>query len=512
MSAVGTTETALPLPEGTVIAGKYRVDRALAAGGMGIVLLGRHVQLGQKVAIKMLRPSALEKPDVVERFAREARAAARIKSEHVARVIDVGETEQGLPYMIMEYLEGVDLSQRLRQGGPLPVQQAVDYVLQACEALAEAHRMGIVHRDLKPANLFLTERADGSPLVKILDFGISKVVPLAEAAESGTDPLTQSSVMIGSPHYMSPEQLRAPKDVDTRTDIWALGTLLYKLVANDLPFGGETTAELCVSILMEEPKRVTAANPSVPAELDAVIGRCLRKPREERYPDIGELAGALIPFASEDGVRSAGRIVRVSTSPRLRTAGVSEPPPALSSSRSGVEPRVAVRTESPASVSAHVTLGDSTLAPIRRARRPWVPILAGVGVSLAITAGVGLGMRSRAHDAPATAKATEPRVDPAPIPPPEPASVGAPAAPPVTGTPTSALAPAPSAIELTPPTAAATEPRPAALAPKPTASPTSPATATKPAPTASAATKPATAKTAAPAKPGGDLSEFGGRK
>jgi eukaryotic-like serine/threonine-protein kinase len=507
MSAVGTTETALPLPEGTVIAGKYRVDRALAAGGMGIVLLGRHVQLGQKVAIKMLRPSALEKPDVVERFAREARAAARIKSEHVARVIDVGETEEGLPYMIMEYLEGVDLSQRLRQGGALPVQQAVDYVLQACEALAEAHRLGIVHRDLKPANLFLTERADGSPLVKILDFGISKVVPLTEAADSGVDPLTQSSVMIGSPHYMSPEQLRAPKDVDTRTDIWALGTLLYKLVANDLPFVGETTAELCVSILMAEPKRVTASNPSVPRELDDVIARCLRKTREERYPDIGELAGALIPFASEDGVRSAGRIVRVSTSPRLRTAAVSEPPPpALGSSRSGVEPRaVAVRTESPASVSAHVTLGDSTLAPIRRARRPWVPILAGAGVSLAITVGVGLGMRSRSNAAPPVAP-TSVATDAVPsIPPPEPAPpTGEPAAPPVTGTPPADLAPAPSSAALDPPQASATS----------TPAPQRTAAAAKPRATAAATTaKPnATAKPVTTAKPGGDLSEFGGRK
>src|SRR6266542_4042743 len=171
-----------PVSEGDLLAGKYRVERVLGGGGMGVVVAAHHLQLARRVALKFLLPEACSQPGSVERFLREARSAAQIGSEHVARVSDVGTLETGAPYMVMEYLKGDDLSQVLKTRGRLPLQEALDYVLQACEAVAEAHAIGIVHRDLKPANLFLTQRADGSPLVKVLDFGISKATVVGDMA------------------------------------------------------------------------------------------------------------------------------------------------------------------------------------------------------------------------------------------------------------------------------------------------------------------------------------------
>src|SRR6188768_2962187 len=206
----------MELREGHVLAGKYRIERVLGQGGMGVVVAATHLQLGERVALKFLLPQAIHNPEAVERFAREARAAVKIKSEHVARVSDVGLLESGAPYMVMEYLEGYDLSTWLQQRGPLPVEQAVEFILQACEAIAEAHALGIVHRDLKPANLFVIQRADGVLSVKVLDFGISKATGLI-----GSGDMTTTSAVMGSPYYMSPEQMGSTKDTDTRADIWA---------------------------------------------------------------------------------------------------------------------------------------------------------------------------------------------------------------------------------------------------------------------------------------------------
>ena len=173
--ALGASQPFSPCEDRLVLLGKYRVDRILGAGGIGVIVAAHHLQLDERVAIKFLLPDALQSPDVVARFAQEARAAVKIKSEHVVRVIDVGTLASGSPYMVMEYLEGADLSAVLSRRGPMPVEEVVGLVLQACEALAEAHALGIVHRDLKPANLFSIARADGSASVKVLDFGISKV-------------------------------------------------------------------------------------------------------------------------------------------------------------------------------------------------------------------------------------------------------------------------------------------------------------------------------------------------
>jgi len=213
---------------GDVLCDRYRVDRVLGSGGMGVVVLAEHIELRERVAIKFLLDSAADDVELSERFLREARAAVRIRSEHVVRVSDVGRLPSGAPYLVMEYLEGEDLSQRLERGR-VPIEDAVDYVMQCCEAMHVAHRAGIVHRDLKPANLFLTQRPDGSPIIKVLDFGISKVGG-AEAAQLS---LTRTQTMMGSPLYMSPEQMRSSKDVSPSTDIWSLGVILHELISGD---------------------------------------------------------------------------------------------------------------------------------------------------------------------------------------------------------------------------------------------------------------------------------------
>mgnify|MGYP001062724726 FL=1 len=224
-----------PLTEvqpGDLLAGKYRIERVLGRGGMGVVVSAVHEALDERVALKFLLPEALANQEAVQRFLREARAAVKIRSEHVARVTDVGTLESGAPYMVMEYLDGVDLARYLESRGPLPVPEAVEYMLQACEALAEAHALGIVHRDLKPANLFRIERVDGTPSIKLLDFGISKVIAHQVA-------LTQTSSMLGSPLYMAPEQMTSSKHVDARADVWALGIILFELVTGEPPFQGD---------------------------------------------------------------------------------------------------------------------------------------------------------------------------------------------------------------------------------------------------------------------------------
>jgi eukaryotic-like serine/threonine-protein kinase len=304
--------------EGDVLAGKFRIERVLGIGGMGMVVSAMHLQLDERVAIKFLLPEALMNAEAVARFGREARAAVKIKSEHVARVTDVGALESGAPYMVMELLRGQDLSQVLRDTGALPISVAVQYLLQACEALAEAHAVGIVHRDLKPANLFLTARADGSPCIKVLDFGISKVTnPSGSGADMG---MTRTQAIMGSPLYMSPEQLASAKDVDQRTDVWAVGCVLYELVTGRVPFEAETMPQLCTLILHTEPPPPRRLRPDVPELLDQAILRCLRKDRNQRYPNVAALAADIAQFSPDAGPRSAERISRV-----LSSSGVSSP-------------------------------------------------------------------------------------------------------------------------------------------------------------------------------------------
>ncbi len=469
-------ERGLPAP-GDLIAGKYRIERMIGKGGMAAVFSAHHELLGDRVAVKFLLGTLASGPEATQRFVNEARNAFKIKGEHACAVLDVGATEAGLPYMVLEYLEGRDLAQLLEQDGPLRAETAVDYVVQAIEAVAQAHALGIVHRDLKPANLFLAERPDGSVTVKVLDFGISKATnPLAEEADLS---LTSTTAMLGSPLYMSPEQLRSSKHVDPRSDIWALGVIVYELVAGRLPFNGQSLGELFVALLEQPPVPLCELQEDVPEALSHAVMRCLERAPEARFQNVAELAQALAPSGSVRAFASVERIAQ--------TLGV--PPAALAGA-------AAVGAQTGASWGS----AAGSLAPKSRA-----PAILGAGVALLLFAGgaaAGLALlgRSAASGAPSGSAA------PAPV------SASAAAMAPAQATAisvASALASAspplaPAADAGAPATAASASTRPASPGPR-NAAASAPA---RPAPSAPPASLPAAP---IPAGPGKAFDPFGGR-
>lgn len=283
------------VPIGTLIGDKYRVERVLGEGAMGIVLAARHVQLGELVAIKCIRAAMPWSQDVIARFAREAKACARLKSEHIAKVIDVGVSAPVGPYMVMEYLEGEDLAALLRRRGPLPVRRAAEYVMQVCEALAVAHAAAITHRDVKPENLFLTRHGD-LEIIKVLDFGISKA-PLQGGLFGGELSVKETQSVMGTPLYMSPEQIRSTREVDHRSDLWSLGVVLFELLTGHSAFAGETVTQVCARVLEASPSRLGDHCGGAPPGLSEVIERCLMKDPAHRFQSAAELANALLPFA-----------------------------------------------------------------------------------------------------------------------------------------------------------------------------------------------------------------------
>ena len=288
-------DTTLPVP-GDVLAGKYQIERLIGRGGMGAVFAAQHMLLNQRVAVKLLLGELASSQEATARFMNEARAAAQIQGEHVARVLDIGQLPTGTPYMVLEYLEGSDLAGVLKQRGVLTVNEVADYALQALDALAQAHAAGIVHRDLKPANLFLAKRHDGTSVVKVLDFGISKnLSPLGNTPQG----MTQTRALLGSPEYMSPEQLRTPRGVDARTDIWSMGVILYELLTGRMPFTGESLGELFLQIMEANPIPVRSHRADVPAALEAVIVRCMSRDPNARFGSVKELADVLRVFASD---------------------------------------------------------------------------------------------------------------------------------------------------------------------------------------------------------------------
>ncbi|HEX7452079.1 MAG TPA: protein kinase [Polyangiaceae bacterium] len=342
----------LPLVhEGQTVAGKYLVGPLLGVGGMGVVHSARDILLDRRVALKVLSPRLLSSRTAGERFLREARAATRITSEHVVKLLESDTLPDGTPILVMEYLEGRDLRALLREDGPLPPERAVDHLLQALQAIAEGHVRGIVHRDVKPSNLFLTERADGTPLIKVLDFGIAKTLESDRAEDFA---LTNSEdTQLGSPIYMPPEQLRNPRDVDARADIWALGVTLYELISGKQPFRGQSHADLVSQVLHATPEALaTPLALSLPAGLQRVVARCLEKQRHQRYADAAELAAALAPFGGEDARLSLSRVTGLSRSrvgaatsmapgsanddPTLPITANPAPPPPRSAGTSGV--------------------------------------------------------------------------------------------------------------------------------------------------------------------------------
>lgn len=378
-----------PVAIGETLAGKYRIDRILGQGGMGIVVAATHLQLRQKVAIKFLLKGARD--DIVARFLREARAAARLKSEHVARVLDVGELPNGSPFMVMEYLEGSDLEGVMESRGPLPIAEAVLHLLQACEAMAEAHAAGIVHRDLKPANLFLTRTPDGSSSVKVLDFGISK--DTAEEADEASPSLTRTTAVLGSPSYMAPEQMRSTRDVDARADIWSLGIILYELVTGTVPFDAESFVELALKVISDEPLPPSTHRPDLPPALETAILRAIQKDPTARFASVTEFALAIAPFGAAIGANYAERVSRVQ--------GIA---PQLNESILPAIPLAATQTVVPqrtGTISAGWAEGGPPTAA-GRSKRTGVLLAGGMIVGLAMIGGVVFALRSEAPAAPAT--------------------------------------------------------------------------------------------------------------
>lgn len=377
-----------PALPGDVLLDKYRVERVLGQGGMGIVVAARHVELGQLYAIKFLLPTMLDHHEALERFLREARAAAQLKSEHVARVHDVGRMKNGAPYMVMEYLDGCDLKVLLSREGPLPIDDALTYVLHVCDAISEAHGVGIIHRDLKPANLFLVHRRGGAACVKVLDFGISKHTGAEEVD------LTNTNMSLGSPLYMSPEQMSKSKTVDGRSDIWALGVILYELLTSFSPFRAATLLEVASRVLQEEPRPMREIRPDVPVGLVAVVTRCLRKQRDERFSNVEDLSQALRAFVSRD---AAARLPLAS----LTNAEIPRDPAVSTSDDVQVDAQtIRMGSSAPTGEPTSLTFGQTGKPKVKHKRHSSVAVLLGA-VGLLAAVGVGLGWRASTVQEPA---------------------------------------------------------------------------------------------------------------
>ncbi len=387
------------LEPGSIFIDKYKIERQLGEGGMGKVFLATHVHLAERVAIKVLHREMTTRVDLVDRFLREARASVRLKTEHVVRILDADRSPDGLPYIVMEYLDGRDLLAMFRQRGPLPVGEVVDYVLQTCEAMAEAHGQALVHRDIKPANLFVTQRSDGSTLVKVLDFGISKTLDRDLQ-------LTSSQAMLGTPAYMSPEQLRASRDVDTRTDLWSLGVVMFELLAGSQPFDAPSFGELVIQVVTQPAPPLTA---DVPRGIASAIARCLQRDPAARFQSVGELASAIAPFAA-DRAAGASAAQRVATILRNRV----QSQPALPIAQLAHASADGATTEMTSNGAVHAISSMSTVAP-RSSRRGW--IAAGIAVTaIAVIAVVALttGSGGALPDDRSAPSASQPPQAPAP--------------------------------------------------------------------------------------------------
>lgn len=356
-----------------MLADRYRLGSVIGTGGMAAVLAAEHVASGEHVAVKFLHPDSARDEEAQQRFLREARISSLIECEHVVKVLDVGITEpsadaqsQGLFFLVMEYLRGEDLGARVEREGALPMQLAVDCTLQAAEALALAHAAGIVHRDIKPSNLWLTAREDGTPLLKVLDFGISKLLDQNADAK-----LTETTSVFGSPMYMSPEQIRSAKRVDARADIWALGVVFHELLTGEVPFQGDNVGGVLASITADPPIRVRDVRPELPVVLEELVLACLEKDPARRIT-LHELAAELRAFASNTGTMSAGRI----TSLKL-TVPLSSGEWRTRLSRPPAPPSFASSTLSASSIQM--------LAP----KKSRAPLYVGMGVAGAVVLGLG---------------------------------------------------------------------------------------------------------------------------
>jgi eukaryotic-like serine/threonine-protein kinase len=397
------------LSPGQIIADKYRIDSVIGTGGMGVVLAATHVELEQRVAIKLLRDAS---DDSIARFKREARLLVKLRSEHVARVFDVGALDDDTPYIVMELLEGHDLAKLVELQGRLSVEQAVDYVLEATEAVAEAHVLGMVHRDLKPANLFLARGPGGATTVKVLDFGISKMLDV-KTEQTTAGALTNEGVALGSPGYMAPEQITSSRDVDVRADIYSLGAMLYRLVSGRNPYKGASLVSVLASMAIDPLPPLASLVPDVPEGFARAVERCLAQEPDARFPTVAHFADAFVPFATRRGRDSAGQILATMGPPA--EAGVS---PHIS-----LEPHGAtiVRPILPSVPGRPSSIPPPPAAPVDRS---WMTYAAAGLVSAVLVVGViAIARPKPSKNEPAEPRASVP-ITSALAPPPPPTSVG----------------------------------------------------------------------------------------
>jgi eukaryotic-like serine/threonine-protein kinase len=296
--------------EGTLVGGKYRVGPLVGSGGMGTVWLGRHEQLGTRLAIKFIRPQFAERADARRRFEIEARAAASVDSRHAVKVYDYGVTDRGLPYIVMEYLEGESLSEALIRRGPLPAKEAAKIIAQACRALSKAHAASIVHRDLKPDNIFLATNTEGDTedlgyVVKLVDFGIAKMLDVDGSGRGGLKGPTQEGSVIGTPNFMSPEQLTVGGSPNALTDIWSLGACAFAAFTARIPFEGEVLGDIVLKVCVEPLPLPSRFVPEVPEGLDAWFTRACHREATKRFQSVEELAEQLVNVCGLTSVRVA---------------------------------------------------------------------------------------------------------------------------------------------------------------------------------------------------------------
>ncbi|HTN89141.1 MAG TPA: protein kinase, partial [Sorangium sp.] len=482
------------LAEGSVIAGRYRLERMLARGGMGSIWVARHLQLDVGVAVKLMASEYAASTTARARFEREARAAAQLKIPNVVHVHDYG-IEDDTPFLVMELLEGEDLETRLAREGRLTGAATLTIVTQVCKALRRAHETGIIHRDLKPANLFLS-RQDEDELVKILDFGIAKAEGMLLAGKE-----TKTGTLVGSPYYMSPEQVRRSKSLDRRSDLWSVGVIIYRCLTGRLPFPGEEIGEVFVAICTEDFPLPSSLAPELGPEVDRFFARALMRDPEHRFQSASELAeafhaaihlpgaeirapqpsapaeGALHPLAGHDGasgtavaspetIRMAPGALGVAPgalgvapgtigmapgtigmAPGAMVAAgpgaIAASPDAFASTLRGGAASVPHRSPGSggaeggappfeATASTLAPSGETLIVPPAGARRRWVPLALG---ALAIALGLGTYAVLRA---PAPGDAPAPRLDQAASEPPA-------AAPPATAPVVTATEPLPAA-------------------------------------------------------------------
>jgi serine/threonine-protein kinase len=458
---VAQVEAGGDLTAGTILLGRYRIDGVLGRGGMGVVYAAHHTFMDQRVALKLLSSQALTSPDAAQRFLNEARNAAKIPGENACRILDVGLLDTGMPYIAMEYLEGKSLEAIATERRFVEPNDAARWVLEALLAVAHAHARGIIHRDLKPSNLLLAHRDDGSTVVKVLDFGISKSL---NPSQQG---LTTTRGFLGSPAYMAPEHIRSPRAVDVRADIWSLGVVLYELTSGSQPYEVEELGELLASILEREPTPLASRRAEIPPDFCDIVHRCLAKNRDWRFQNVAELAAALAPYAGNEGTVLAERVRRAlaagaESKPRASLAdnsgslpavaavtgpGVHSQPAAAARSDAANVPAGA-RVDAPAPQAPVVTgtaLTHSTSRRIGRRRSvTWVAGGAGLLCGIAIAATLVVSARHRTPPRAVPASSLAPT--PAPPQPAAPASVvPLPEEPPAPPAPSASVAHAPSA-------------------------------------------------------------------